>query len=178
MIAAAQYQSGAENRAAADAIRKRLMAPGKPKPPSAPREIVRVVRYMAPQIPLWERQAIHFDAHYVNWQYDRTIWGTPDAYLKRRCVALKIPYALMIGSSRMREIVIRRQLVQWEVIKTFGLSFPAVGRLFGGFDHTTILHSFRKIDAMTDEQREEIGRPVRPIITKRYAAAKQMGVGE
>jgi hypothetical protein len=133
----------------------------KPAPKmEAPVERTTYVRYMAPQIPLWAREPVSFDAHSANWKYDRAVFNTPLAYLKRRCAELNIPYSLMTGESRMRDLVVRRQLVTWEIIVTFGLSFPAVGRLMGGRDHTTCLHSFRKISAMTPEERTRIDMPM------------------
>jgi hypothetical protein len=140
-------------------IRNRLWN-SKPKPKEQPVREPVYVRYIAPQIPLWEREPVQFDAHSANWKFDRAVFNTPLAYLKRRCTELNVPFPLMTGESRMRDLAVRRQLVTWEIIVTFGLSFPAVGRLMGGRDHTTCLHSFRKISAMTAEKRERIDTPM------------------
>lgn len=52
----------------------------------------------------------------------------------------------ILGSRRQIEVVIARQVAMWFAKHETNLSFPALGRLFGGRDHTTILHACRKID--------------------------------
>lgn len=135
----------------------------KPKPRLAPPSETKVyVRHMAPQIPLWMRENTHFDAHYATWQFERAIWGTPVAYLKRRCEEMHIPYAMMVGPSRTTEVSVRRHLVIWEMMRTFKLSFPSLGRLMGGRDHTSALYGYRRIDAMTGAERAQINTPLVP----------------
>lgn len=59
-------------------------------------------------------------------------------------------YADVLGRSRRRERIIpARQAAicavkEWETINGRAISMPLLGRLFGGRDHTTILHAMRK----------------------------------
>lgn len=52
------------------------------------------------------------------------------------------------GIRRTRRLVIPRQRCMFEVSRQRpDLSLPAIGRIFGGRDHTTILHAVRKLRA-------------------------------
>jgi hypothetical protein len=72
----------------------------------------------------------------------------PKVFIKDRCRELGASYAEVIGAGRRREIVRVRHLLMWEIAKKFGLSYPALGRLFGGRDHTSCLFAVRKIEIM------------------------------
>nr|WP_281410911.1 helix-turn-helix domain-containing protein [Rhizobium leguminosarum] len=107
---------------------------------------------MAKQCPLWEFEAINFEQHVVD--YRRHLWleverqGSPArAYVRARCEELGVPYAAIMGRTRVRKVSDLRQLLMWEVHSKFGLSYPAIGRMFGGRDHTTALYSVSKIEA-------------------------------
>lgn len=136
------------------------------KPPAVRKPIAEdrkvYVRHMLPQVPAWKQKDIRFDAHCVTWKYDRAMFESPSGHIKRRSDGFGIPYSMMVGETRMVEIVIRRQLLVWELKRMFGMSFPSIGRLLGGRDHTTALHAYRKIDAMTDAERAAIDTPVSP----------------
>lgn len=58
------------------------------------------------------------------------------------------------GKHRTSNIVYPRQLCMYEIHRQRkDLSYPAIGRLFGGRDHTTVLHAVRKIESMTSDDR-------------------------
>jgi len=51
------------------------------------------------------------------------------------------------GPRRTRNFVRPRQMAMYRIIKERpDLSYPMVGRFFGGRDHTTVLHAVRKIE--------------------------------
>lgn len=50
----------------------------------------------------------------------------------------------MVGPSRALPLIHPRQEATYWVARCTPLSFPVIGRLFGGRDHTTVLHSIRK----------------------------------
>lgn len=54
----------------------------------------------------------------------------------------------MLGPSRRREIVFARQAAMYLARKQLGLSYPELGRLFGGRDHATVIHSINKIEQL------------------------------
>lgn len=51
----------------------------------------------------------------------------------------------IIQASRRKEIVKPRQIAMFLLREELKNSFPAIGRKFGGKDHTTAIHSFQKI---------------------------------
>ncbi|MCF6299590.1 MAG: chromosomal replication initiator protein DnaA [Proteobacteria bacterium] len=52
----------------------------------------------------------------------------------------------LLGKSRKRSIVRPRQLAMYISKEMTDKSYPEIGELFGGRDHTTVLHAFRKIE--------------------------------
>ena len=68
----------------------------------------------------------------------------------------------MLGKSRKRSIVRPRQLAMFLAKDLTNKSYPEIGELFGGRDHTTVLHAYRKVtDLMSensdmDEDRQKI----------------------
>ncbi|MCR4666302.1 MAG: hypothetical protein K5657_03300 [Desulfovibrio sp.] len=52
----------------------------------------------------------------------------------------------ILGSSRQYKLVLARQLAMYLCRTLLGLSYPEVGRFFGGKDHSTVIHAIRKIE--------------------------------
>ena len=52
----------------------------------------------------------------------------------------------LISETRRKEIVKPRQVAMYLLRKELKSSFPAIGRKFGGKDHTTVIHAFEKIE--------------------------------
>lgn len=68
--------------------------------------------------------------------------------IERVSAVFGIPYREIMGVSRTREVVAARQAAMYEVRKLRpDLSLPQIGKIFGGRDHTTVLHAVRKIQA-------------------------------
>lgn len=60
-----------------------------------------------------------------------------------------VTVADVMGRSRYQYIVDVRHLAMVEVAKRFPwMSYPQMGRLFGGRDHSTIMHALRKFGAL------------------------------
>jgi chromosomal replication initiator protein len=64
----------------------------------------------------------------------------------------------MSSSRRVRQVALPRQVAMYLAKKLTTLSLPEIGKSFGGRDHTTVLHAFRKIqeamigdDALTED---------------------------
>ena len=53
----------------------------------------------------------------------------------------------LLSRSRLRRAVTPRQIAHFLAKTLMRKSLPQIGRLIGGRDHTTVLHSIRKIDA-------------------------------
>ncbi|MCM0582436.1 chromosomal replication initiator protein DnaA [Weissella diestrammenae] len=60
----------------------------------------------------------------------------------------------LIGKSRVKEIVIPRQIAMYLSREITQESLPAIGRAFGGKDHTTVMHSTSKIEEAVLENKQ------------------------
>jgi len=59
----------------------------------------------------------------------------------------------LCGSSRSRQLVTARQIAMYLCREMTDLSLPKIGQLFGGRDHTTVMHANRKIRELMGERR-------------------------
>jgi chromosomal replication initiator protein len=57
----------------------------------------------------------------------------------------------LTGHSRRKELVFARQAAMTLCRSLLGMSYPALGRLFGGKDHSTVLYSIRKFQKIQDD---------------------------
>lgn len=111
--------------------------------------VLTIVKHIEPYTrPMWRRYELYFDAHVKAYQWTRAerMANKARTHLKDRCIELGISYELVTGATRRRHVVAVRQLIMWELYTLFALSLPAIGRLFGWRDHTTVLHAVRKIE--------------------------------
>lgn len=154
------------------AIRNRLFNPPKRGIETAIVKIEPVIE-PKPVRPLWATTDVHFDAHVVQWkalatdphflarqEIDHFLAETP-SYRKpvKEIVAevLKhhpgVTWADVIGKHRRHVVVEARHECMYAVHKQRkDMSYPLMGRLFGGRDHTTVLHAVWKMQAREDAQ--------------------------
>lgn len=98
--------------------------------------------------PEWMAREILFDAHVKQWRYlsgQENI--TCRAYIKIRAAEFGMTFEDIIGPKRSRKYVEPRHLIMWEVKTKLRpeMSYPELGRLFGGRDHTSALWAVRRI---------------------------------
>ena len=112
----------------------------------------------------WARMDTYFNQHvidYLMWQIAER-QGVDHARPTRRSMAeitaevLKAHVGVTLedvkGKCRKRHIVAARQAAMYFIRKERpSLSFPEIGRFFGGRDHTTVLHAVRKLEAIHGE---------------------------
>lgn len=78
---------------------------------------------------------------------------SPTDFVKLRCLELRVRFEDLIGRSRMRDMIKPRHLVMYEThLKFPHLSFPQLGRVFGGRDHTSLLSAIRKMERLQNGQ--------------------------
>jgi chromosomal replication initiator protein len=58
------------------------------------------------------------------------------------------------GPSRTRPLVTARQVAMYVVRNLTDYSYPAIARVFGGRDHTTVIHAVQKITGQMKERRQ------------------------
>lgn len=169
MIAVRQLTSAAEVFANAAAVRARLYGA---KPKSAPVEPAPIVSRSAypgrsaprKEPPMWSTQPMMFDEHVVAYRVMMSIASLdiaadetgqfptrksiPDIVYEVLASHPGITVADLKGPRRSTPIVRARMEAVYAVrMQRPDMSYPAIGRWFGGRDHTTVLHSVRKIDA-------------------------------
>jgi chromosomal replication initiator protein len=57
----------------------------------------------------------------------------------------------LTGPTRKREITVPRQIAMYLTREMTGISLPQIGTVFGGRDHTTVLHSCKSVEATMKE---------------------------
>ena len=70
---------------------------------------------------------------------------TPQIILEQVAKRFSLDVKTILGSKRQKEVVLARQVAMFLCREEFGLSFPALAKLFGGKDHSTVLYSVHKI---------------------------------
>lgn len=73
-----------------------------------------------------------------------------------------LPRIEMVSDRRAREVARPRQISMYICSRLTPLSTPAIGRLHGGRDHTTVLHGIRQIEKLRQID-GEIERAIRII---------------
>ena len=66
----------------------------------------------------------------------------------------KVPRNDLLSSRRSRDVVRPRQIAMYLAKSLTSRSLPEIGRRFGGRDHTTVLHSVRKVEQMIKDDGE------------------------
>ncbi len=67
---------------------------------------------------------------------------------------LKVPVREIFGDSRKKPIVMARQIAMYLTRELTEMSYPVIGKEFGGRDHTTVMHAVDKISKQMQTSRE------------------------
>ena len=79
---------------------------------------------------------------------------TDDELLAEMAIILGQSVEALRGKSRQRPLVERRQIAMYVFRDLTDLSYPAIARLFGGRDHTTVIHAVEKIQRLMSERKQ------------------------
>lgn len=79
---------------------------------------------------------------------------TPEELLDEIAGILKFDVEALKGRSRQRPLVTARQEAMYVFRELTDLSYPAIARLFGGRDHTTVIHANEKIQRLMKERKQ------------------------
>ena len=71
---------------------------------------------------------------------------TADSIIKEICRYFHIDEFQLAGQSRSRDCVKARQIAMYLIRTMIGLSLNDIGDLFGGRDHTTVIHSIEQVE--------------------------------
>lgn len=154
------------------AIRARLMGP-KPKPANInvkhapePEPLPEPKQFRLVQVPTWKVIPTQFNQHVVDyrrWLLAKEKQGSEiDDFAPAPCKPSMTEIAAEVlqsfpgvtleelkGIHRKRNIVAARQLAIYQIrYRRPDLSYPTIGRFFGGRDHTTCIHAVQKIERL------------------------------
>ncbi|MEP1125973.1 MAG: chromosomal replication initiator protein DnaA [Ilumatobacter sp.] len=79
---------------------------------------------------------------------------TPEELLDEIAGILKFDVEALKSKSRQRPLVTARQEAMYVFRELTDLSYPAIARLFGGRDHTTVIHANEKIQRLMKERKQ------------------------
>ena len=64
-----------------------------------------------------------------------------------------VPAKEILGEKRRPDLVQARQLAMYLCRELLGHSYPVIGRMFGGKDHSTVMHGVKKIKLLQESDR-------------------------
>ncbi len=79
---------------------------------------------------------------------------TDEELLAEIAVILGFSVDALRGKSRQRPLVTARQTAMYVFRELTDLSYPSIARLFGGRDHTTVIHAVDKIQRLMKERKQ------------------------
>lgn len=79
-----------------------------------------------------------------------------------------IPAREILGEKRRPDLVQARQMAMYLCRELLGHSYPVIGRMFGGKDHSTVMHGVKKI-----KQLQEHDRLVHTMVTELTKACRE-----
>jgi hypothetical protein len=106
-----------------------------------------------PEFPLWQRSKIIFDAHVTEYRLAMVRDLAPKkAFIIERAKSFGFTFAQITAKKRNVPLVTARQVIMMEMKEKWGddISLPEIGRMFGGMDHTTVLHAIRRAQSFRD----------------------------
>ncbi len=72
---------------------------------------------------------------------------TPEIIIKEVSKYYQVEPSALVGKNRSKETVIPRQIAIYLVREITNMSYPDIGKHFGGRDHTTAMHAHKKMEA-------------------------------
>jgi chromosomal replication initiation ATPase DnaA len=88
------------------------------------------------------------------WGLNADIQLTIENIQKMVCEYFHLPYDRLLAKTRKREVVQARQITMYLAKKFTKSSLKNIGEHFGGFDHTTVIHSCQTVENLMDTDGE------------------------
>ncbi|HWR03217.1 MAG TPA: DnaA/Hda family protein [Humidesulfovibrio sp.] len=79
---------------------------------------------------------------------------TVDVVIDTVCQHYQVSKKDVLGEDRRQNIALARQIAMYLCRHMLGLSYPALGRSFGGKDHSTVIYSVKKIHELQEDEKE------------------------
>lgn len=111
----------------------------------------------------------------LNYLDDRSTTAlTLDQILGAVCGQFGLSPEEILSSGRRHDLAFARQVAMYLCRKHLGLSFPELGRAFGGRDHSTVLYSCRKIEQLQRDDKSI--KSMLQALTEKCLAMNQAGL--
>ncbi|MGI9054138.1 MAG: chromosomal replication initiator protein DnaA [Ilumatobacteraceae bacterium] len=104
------------------------------------------------QVPITTELAQHLLADLLREATPRP--RTDEELLAEIASILCFEVAALKGKSRQRPLVTARQIAMYVFREGTELSYPGIARIFGGRDHTTVIHAVEKIGRLMSERKQ------------------------
>ncbi|MCI1901901.1 MAG: chromosomal replication initiator protein DnaA [Bifidobacteriaceae bacterium] len=79
---------------------------------------------------------------------------TPTDIISQTSAYFQLTFDDLVSSRRSKNIALARQVAMYICREMTGLSLTSIGEIFGGRDHTTVIHAYQKISSEMSEKRE------------------------
>ncbi len=79
---------------------------------------------------------------------------TVDVVIDTVCQHYQVNKKDVLGEDRRQNIALARQVAMYLCRNMLGLSYPALGRSFGGKDHSTVIYSVKKIKELQEDGKD------------------------
>lgn len=79
---------------------------------------------------------------------------TVDVVIDIVCQHYQVSKKDVLGEDRRQNVALARQVAMYLCRHMLGLSYPALGRSFGGKDHSTVIYSVKKINEIQEDTKE------------------------
>jgi len=79
---------------------------------------------------------------------------TVDVVIDTVCQHYQVSKKDVLGEDRRQNIALARQVAMYLCRHMLGLSYPALGRSFGGKDHSTVIYSVKKIHELQEDAKD------------------------
>lgn len=146
LIEVKTYTSVAEMMAAHAATRKRLLY-GQPIKRALPAQIISFSPPTPLPVPSRKDMAAH-DKRIMGFVEDMLAYVSPVKFIEETAKRYKLGMRSILCEDRTYGATLVRQKIAWMVKREYPrLSYPRIGKIMHR-DHTTIIHSIRKIDAL------------------------------
>lgn len=78
----------------------------------------------------------------------------PEGILAAVAERYNVSLADLTGTRRHQNVALARQVAMYLCRSLLGLSYPVLGRVFGGKDHSTVIYSVSKIEQLQDDDKD------------------------
>lgn len=78
---------------------------------------------------------------------------TVDVVIDTVCQHYQVSKKEVLGEDRRQNVALARQVAMYLCRHMLGLSYPALGRSFGGKDHSTVIYSVKKINEIQEDEK-------------------------